>query len=57
MTILKWFSFVLVFTDFVGYILRAARKLDGIGGLFGFVIGILCRAFVLYGTITCWLLG
>lgn len=57
MTILKWFSFTLIFLDVVKYIIRTARKIDDIGGMLGLTAGILCRAFALYGTVTCWLLG
>lgn len=57
MTILKWFSFTLIFLDVVKYIIRTARKIDDIGGVLGLTAGILCRAFALYGTVTCWLLG
>lgn len=57
MTVLKWFSFALIFTDFIAYIINTVRTMKSISGLAGFVVGLLCRAFVLYGTVTCWLLG
>ena len=57
MTVLKWFSFALIFLDFMGYIIEKAREIDNIGGVLGLITGILCRSFVLYGTVTCWLLG
>ena len=57
MIILKWFSFTLIFLDFMSYIIENAREIDNIGGVLGLITGILCRSFVLYGTVTCWLLG
>lgn len=57
MIILKWFSFIVLFSDFVGYIIEKAREVENVGSLIGFILGILCRAFVLYGTLTCWLLS
>ena len=57
MTVLKWFSFTLIFLDFMSYIIEKAIEIDNIGGVLGLIIGILCRSFVLYGTVTCWLLG
>lgn len=57
MIILKWFSFVLIFLDVIGYIIEKARETDNTAKLLGLITGILCRAFVLYGTVTCWLLG
>ena len=57
MIILKWFSFALIFLDVIGYIIEKAREVDNAAKLFGLITGILCRAFVLYGTVTCWLLG
>lgn len=56
MTVLKWFSFGLIFLDVIGYIIEKAREVDNAAKLFGLITGILCRAFVLYGTVTCWLL-
>ena len=57
MFILRLFSFALIFLDLVGYIIEKANEIDSIGHLLGFIAGILCRAFVLYGTATCWLLA
>ena len=57
MIILKWFSFALIFLDVIGYIIEKAREVDNAAKLFGLITGILCRSFVLYGTVTCWLLG
>ena len=57
MVVLKWFSFAVIFLDFVGYIIEKAREINNIANLLGFVTGILCRAFVLYGTVTCWVLA
>lgn len=57
MIILKWFSFALIFLDFMSYIIEKGSKIYNIASLLGYITGILCRAFVLYGTVTCWLLG
>lgn len=57
MFILRLFSFALIFLDFVGYIIEKANEIDSIGHLLGFIAGILCRAFALYGTVTCWVLS
>lgn len=63
MTVLKWFCFILVCTDVVAYVLnqmvknRSYTKIPKIiGNSIGLIIGILARAFVLYGAATCWLL-
>ena len=64
MTILKWFCFILVCTDTVMYVISQIVKNKSdtkmskiIGDSIGLIIGILARAFVLYGTATCWLLA
>ena len=56
MTFLKWFSFILVCLDTIGYIIDKTKSMKSIGNLTGFLVGIACRVFVLYGTATCWLL-
>ena len=63
MTILKWFCFILVCTDAVMYVISQIVKNKSntkmskiIGNSIGLIIGILARAFVLYGAATCWLL-
>ena len=62
MTILKWFCFILVCTDTVMYVISQIVKNKSntkmskiIGNSIGLIIGILARAFVLYGAATCWL--
>ena len=64
MTILKWFCFILVCTDTVMYVISQIVKNKSntkmskiIGNSIGLIIGILARAFVLYGAATCWLLA
>lgn len=56
MTVFKWFCFILVCLDFVGYIIEKANNMKSIASLLGFLFGIACRVFVLYGTATSWLL-
>ena len=62
MTILKCFCFILVCTDTVMYVISQIVKNKSntkmskiIGNSIGLIIGILARAFVLYGAATCWL--
>ena len=57
MIVFKWFCFILVGLDFVGYISEKAQNVESIGNLIGFILGIVGRTFVLYGTVTCWLLA
>lgn len=56
MIVLKWICFILVCIDVVGYIIKKARDMEGIASLIGLLLGIAARVFVLYGTLTCWLL-
>jgi hypothetical protein len=57
MMVLKWLCFILICIDVVGYIIEKSREMEGIGTLIGLLIGIAARVFVLYGTLTCWLLA
>lgn len=57
MIILKWFCFALIFLDFVGYIIEKAQTIENVVNLLGFITGLLCRGFALYGTVTCWVLA
>lgn len=56
MVVLKWICFILVCIDVVGYIIEKARDMESIASLIGLLLGIAARVFVLYGTLTCWLL-
>ena len=62
LVILKWFCFLVVCTDVIGYIIETAnksKKKSGaakLGKFIGFSMGIAARVFVLYGTLTCWVL-
>ena len=56
MIVLKWICFILICIDVVGYIIEKARDMDSIASLIGLLLGIAARVFVLYGTLTCWLL-
>lgn len=56
MIVLKWICFILVCIDVVGYIIEKARDMESIASLIGLLLGIAARVFVLYGTLTCWLL-
>lgn len=53
----KWFGFILICADTVGYIVEQANKLDGIARLIGLSAGIALRVYALYGAATCWLLA
>ena len=56
-TILKWICFILVCTDAIAYVYSKPKQVDGnLFKVIGMIFGILARAFVLYGTATCWLL-
>ncbi len=57
MIVLKWICFILVCLDTVGYIIEGAKDIENIGSLIGLLLGIAARVFVLYGALTCWLLG
>ena len=57
MVVLKWLCFILICTDVVVYIIEKSRELEGVGTLIVLLIGIAARVFVLYGTLTCWLLA
>lgn len=58
MQILKWVCFIIVCLDTVGYIIEfgTGKRKGGFGSLIGMLGGIAARCFVLYGTLTCWLL-
>lgn len=56
MIFLKLACFMLVIVDTVRWLIEAAEDLDSIGKILGFLLGIAARAFVLYGTTTCWLI-
>ena len=56
MEFLKWICFLLVCGDTLGYILQKANKLNEWETVIGLCIGTAMRCFVLYGTLTCWLL-
>lgn len=58
MQILKWICFIIVCLDTVSYIMEfgAGKRKGGLGSLIGMMGGIGARCFVLYGTLTCWLL-
>ena len=62
MKILKWFCFILVCLDSIGYVFSQITRekpknvTSAISRVFGLIIGILARVFALYGTATCWLL-
>lgn len=61
MAVLKWICFIIVFFDFVSYVVDKAKtecdsKAGRVGTFIGMSIGIAARIFVLYGTATCWLL-
>ena len=56
MIILKWICFTLICLDTVGYILdKSDRK--GISAVIGLCLGVAARAYVLYGTVTYWLMA
>lgn len=60
MQILKWICFVIVCIDVIAYILdfgNGKREINGASTIFGMLIGVAARVFVLYGAATCWLLG
>lgn len=56
MIFLKWVCFLLVCFDVVAYVLNKSNEIDDNTELIGLLIGIAMRVFVLYGTLTCWLL-
>lgn len=60
MKILKWICFILICLDVIfDFIIQKVLKGDihNIPSLSGFLIGIAARVFVLYGTLTCWVLS
>lgn len=63
LTILKWFCFIIVCTDVIGYIIETVNKpskestASKLGNFVGLCSGIAVRVFVLYGALTCWLLA
>ena len=56
MIVLKWICFIFVCINVVGYIIEKARNMESVASLIGLLLGIAIRVFVLYGTLTCWLL-
>ena len=56
MIFLKWICFLFVCGDVLAYILERAQHIDEWEVVVGLCIGIAMRCFVLYGTLTCWLL-
>lgn len=54
--ILKWICFILVCFDVMAYIINKSKEIKDAAGLIGILIGTAARVFVLYGTLTCWLL-
>lgn len=55
MRVLNWFCFILVCLDTVGYIIDKSRNKNC--SFVGLLIGIAARAYVLYNTVTYWLLA
>lgn len=55
MIVLKWICFLIVCSDTVAYIMQKSNISDI--GIIGVFIGILARVYVLYNTITYWLLA
>ena len=57
MFILKLLSLFAIFTDVLAYMVAKPKQIDNIAGSIGYIVGIAARCYVLYGTITCWLLS
>lgn len=57
MIVFKWFCFAMIFLDVVSYIIDKVQDLRSVGSLLGLITGIFCRGFILYGTVTCWVLA
>ena len=53
----KWFCFIIICSDVLGYIIEKAKTIHGFAMLIGFATGIIARVYVLYGVLTCWLLA
>lgn len=56
MKFLKWFCFLLMCLDVVVYTINQGKDIENFGNVIGLLLGIAARTFVLYGTLTCWLL-
>lgn len=56
MEIIKWICFIFVCLDCAVGVVERSSTIRNIGGIVGILLGIIARAFVLYGTATCWLL-
>ena len=56
MNIIKWICFIIVCSDTLSYILMQADKELDVGGAIGTLFGIVARVYVLYNTVTYWLL-
>ena len=57
LVILKWICFILICGDVIAYIINKTKTMNNDAGFFiGITIGTAARVFVLYGTLTCWLL-
>lgn len=57
MIVLKWICFILVCLDSIAYVCDKVEVSKGdLAKVIGLILGIFARAFVLYGTATCWLL-
>lgn len=56
LVILKCFCFILVCLDTIGYIMDASGRVKNFVNLFGFMVGIAARVFLLYGVLTYWIL-
>lgn len=58
MQIFKWICFIIVCLDTVAYIMEfgTGKRKKGFASFVGMLGGIGARCFVLYGTLTCWLL-
>ena len=60
MVIIKWVCFILICLDVIfDYIIQKSinGNVHNIPSLIGFMVGIAARVFVLYGTLTCWVLN
>lgn len=57
MAFLNWCCFILICLDTASYIIEKVQVIENIAGLFGLLVGIAARLYVLYNTATCWLLA
>lgn len=55
MIVLKWLCFALICLDTARCTIKRTEDMDSVAFLIGLLIGIVCRVFALYGTLTCWL--